>query len=178
MMNIKLVLLITLLSLASFTSNAGTKVLKNDVQLVFMGVDPITQGLIFEGTSIGEYGTGTVKALGFLFNQIDTQLYLSAQWTFSDVSGASMTGANSGRLDAVSLDFIERGTVLTCFGELSHFCGCTFLREGMVSDVAFIPYVTTLSAQASIYSAKNGDCLARSNKKDKDKYKDEDGDDD
>lgn len=177
-MNIKLALLITLLSLVSFTSNADTKVLKNDVQLVFMDVDPITQGLIFEGTSIGGYGTGTVKILTFPFKQIDTQLYLSSQWSFSDASGSSMTGANSSRLDLGSLAVLERGTVLTCFGELSHLCGCTFSFEGMMSDIEFIPHVTTVSAQARIYSAKNGDCLARSNKKDKDKYKDEDGDDD
>jgi len=161
-MNRKLVLLVILLSLVSFTSNADTEVLKNDVQLVFMGVDPATHGLILEGTSIGEYGSGTVKVLAFPFKLADTQLHVSAQWTFSDASGATMTGANSGRLDLGSLVFRERGTVLTCFGSISHLCGCAFRLEGVSSDSEFIPHVTTLQAEASIAAVEGGDCIATS----------------
>jgi len=167
-MNRKLVLLVILFSLVSFTSNADTELLKNDVQLVFMGVDPATQALIFEGTSIGEFGSGAVKILTSPFKQIDTQLYLSSQWTFSDASGASMTGANSSRLELGSLVILERGTVLTCFGGLSHLCGCAFQFEGIASDSEFIPYVTTVTAQASIAAVEGGDCIATSDDDDDD----------
>lgn len=139
-MNRKIILLIMSLSLASFpfTSNADTEVLKNDVQLVFMGVDPTTQGYIFEGTSIGEYGSGIVEILTTPFKQIDTQLYLASQWTLTVASGASVTGQNSSRLDLASLQILERGTVISCFGELSHLCGCAFQFDGIASDSQFI----------------------------------------
>ncbi len=159
-MNRKHVLSVILLSLISFTSNADTEVLKNDVQLVFMGVDPATHGLIFEGTSIGEYGSGAVKVLVFPYKLIDTQQFISTRWSFSNASGASITGASSGYLDLVTLDIRERGTVLTCFGELSHLCSCAFRFKGMASDSEFIPYVSTVHAQESITTVEGGDCIA------------------
>lgn len=175
----KLTLILILLSLIPLTGNADSRVLKNDVQLTFKGADPVTNGLILEGTSIGEYGSGTVRVLAFPFKLVDDQLSVSAQWTFTDASGASMTGANSGRLDLGSLTLRERGTVLTCFGELSHLCGCPFSLKGFMSglsgDLDFIPEVTSVYARASITPAKRGDCFSRSKHRG---HKDDDDDDD
>lgn len=163
-MNRKIILLAISLCLASFpfTSHADddTEVLKNDVQLVFTGIDPATRGLMFEGTSIGEYGPGTVEILTFPFKLIDTQLYLASQWTFTLASGASVMGHNSSRLDLISLQILERGTVITCFGELSHLCGCAFQFDGIVSDSQFIPHVTTVAATSGITIVEGGDCIA------------------
>ncbi len=171
-MNRKIILLFISLCLVPFISHADdTEVLENDVQLVFMGVDPATQGLLFEGTSIGEYGSGTVKILGFPFKLIDTQLYFAIQWTLTAASGDSVTGSSSSRLDLISLQILERGTIITCFGEFSHLCGCTFQLVGIVSDSEFIPHVTTVSAKSGVTVVEGGDCFARSDE-DEDEDKD------
>ena len=173
-MNRKIILLVISLSLVPFISHADdTEVLKNDVQLVVTAVDQVTRELTLEGTSIGEYGSGAVKVSAFPFDQIDTQLYVTAQWTFTDASGATMTGANSGRLDLGTLIFKERGIITTCFKELRHFCGCAFQLEGMASDNNFIPFVTTLHGTASLTTVEGGDCIVGS---DDDEGEDKDDD--
>ena len=168
------ILLMILLSVVSFTSVAGTKALQNDVQLVFLGQDPETQALIYEGTSTGEIGSGRLEILVFPFNLTDGLLHFSASWSFFDDSGASMTGANSGRLDLGTLDIQENGVILSCFGELSNLCGCRFRFEGMASDGEFIPQLTTAYGQSSIFVEKDDDCIYKTKKdkkKDKDKHK-------
>jgi hypothetical protein len=168
----KSILLMILCSVVSFNSVAGDKALQNYVQLEYQGMDPATQALIYEGTSTGEIGTGTLEIKVFPFQVTDSTLHFSANWSFMDDSGASMTGANSGRLDLGALTIHERGIVLSCTEELSNLCGCPFRFEGMASDNEFIPYVTTAYGQSSIFVDKDNDCIGTSGKdRGKDKYK-------
>ena len=171
-MRTRLALSIILLNLVPFAGNADTNVLENDVQLVFKGPDSATGGLVFEGTSIGDYGSGVVTVLGAVFGGSSSQLFVTNQFSFDEASGASLTGATSGRVQLDSLNFFERGTILTCFDELSDLCGCAFRLEGFLSGVefvpepTFIPDVTTLNATASISVPEGGQCLAPSDDED------------
>ena len=169
---------VILLSLISFASHADTDVLRNDVQLVFKGANPATGELIFEGSSIGDYGAGSVRVFGFLFGAGDNQLFVTSQWSFAEPSGAFMTGATSGRVELASLSFFERGTILTCFEGLSDLCGCAFQLEGSLTDLAFIPDVTSISGRAGISVPEGGDCLANPDADDEDDDEDDEDDDD
>lgn len=173
-MGTRSVFVVILLSLISFASHADTDVLRNDVQLVFKGADPVTGELIFEGTSIGEYGAGNVRVFGFLFGTDGSQLFVTSQWSFAEPSGAFMTGATSGRVELASLGFFERGTILTCFEGLSDLCGCAFQLEGTLTDLAFIPDVTSISGRSGISVPEDGDCLARADDEDDDDDEEDD----
>jgi hypothetical protein len=174
----KSILLMLLLSVFSVASFADKKALQNDVQILFLGIDEASQGLIYEGTSTGELGTGRLEILVYPFNMTESELHFSASWSFiDDNSGASMTGANSGRLNFGTLAIEERGVVLTCFGELSSLCGCPFRFKGVASDNEFIPNLTTAYGQSSIIVEKDDDCISESDKhKDKHKHKEKDKD--
>ena len=174
--NIALMLLLSVVSFTSFADKVANKVpdkkvLQNNEQLVFLGVDPETQGLMYEGTSTGEIGTGTLDIMVFPFQITNSELYFSANWSFKDDDGASMTGANSGRLDLGSLAIHEKGIVLSCFGKLSDMCGCPFRFDGMASDSEFIPNLTTAEGQSSIFIEKDDDCIGKTGKN-KNKHKD------
>ena len=177
-MNTKLLVSIILLSFVSFASHADTNELQNDVQLVFTGWDSATGASVFEGYSIGDYGTGAVRVLGFIFGQSESEISITSQWSFEEPQVSQMTGATSGRVQLADLAFFERGIVLSCFEDLSDLCGCPFQLEGFLTDLGFVEDVTTVYGTATITVPEEGDCLSRSNDDDEEEDDDDDEDDD
>ena len=173
-MNMRFVVSIILLSLVSFASHADTNKLQNDVQLVFTGWDSATGASIFEGSSIGDYGAGSVRVLGFIFGQSESEIFITSQWSFVEPPVSQMTGATSGRVQLGNLAFFERGIVLRCFGGLSDLCGCPFQLEGFLTDLGFVEDVTAVYGTATITVPEDGDCLTRSDDDSEDEDEDED----
>ena len=122
------------------------KPISGEFTVTMTGVDPSTGELIFEGFRTGDL-PGYLVTRTALVRQTGMALHLATRFTLTTALGETVEGENSAVLNTVSLKFHEHGIIVGASENVDELIGYFVIIQGEVSDVNFIPGVTTATAK-------------------------------
>jgi hypothetical protein len=144
-LNISLLVFVSIFP-TSIVSAGQLKPISGEFTVVMSGVDPATGELLLEGWKTGELpGYLTIRAA--LTKQTGLAIHIASRWTLTTSSGDTVQGENTAIVNPVSLHFREHGVIVDATGSQAERVGNFVVINGTVSDVYFIPGMTTATAR-------------------------------